>query len=358
MIYSGGDDVLALLPAPRTVECAVALRYAFRGEEGDTSGWIERDGWQLLTMGNQATLSAWIERDGWQLLTMGNQATLSAGIAFVHFMEDLRLALEAARAAEKAAKEGGRDWMRLCFMRRSGEHSKAGLSWDLAAWFQELVSIFAGGATDRWTYRLRQELRTLQGNNIPDAAVAAEIRRLVDRAECTRLASDRHDENLLAAFGPETGNASDHAGAVAFSDARILAFPVHSLTGVFAWVTCRDVLDRLSRDLALVGGSGLPDVPAVEKDKAACIENSPLLAHGECLMLEEFEFSRDGDAREVADWIASRAVEDAGTRRRLRSHLAVLHNDDFTHFAHYATEETLLYLQWLTRFSEAEFKPD
>ena len=157
----------------------------------------------------------------------------------------------------------------------------------------------------------------------------------VMRAECAR--DNRGDKDVLAVFGPETGAASDHAGAVAFSDARILAFPVRSLTGVFAWVTCPDVLNRLKRDLALIGG-GFPPVPAVGKDKTACAEDSPLIAHDGRLMLEEFEFLRDGDAREVADWIASRAVEDTGTQERLRAHLAILHNDDFTHFVRNATE--------------------
>ena len=164
MIYSGGDDVLALLPARRAVECATELRRAFRGEDGAVPGWKDENGRQLLTM--------------------GNRAKLSAGIAFVHFMEDLRLALEEARQAEKSAKEdGGRDWLNLHFMRRSGEHSKTGLSWEHAPWFQELVRIFAGGATDRWAYRLRQELPTLQADTLPEAAIGAEIRRLVGRTE-------------------------------------------------------------------------------------------------------------------------------------------------------------------------------
>ena len=161
MIYSGGDDVLALLPVRRAVDCATELYRAFRGEGGAAPGWIERDGRQLLTM--------------------GNRATLSAGIVFVHFMEDLRLALNAARQAEKAAKDAGRDWLTLRFMRRSGEHSEASLSWEFALWFQKLVRIFASGATDRWSYRLIMELPTLQGCVVPDAAVRAEIRRLVDR---------------------------------------------------------------------------------------------------------------------------------------------------------------------------------
>ena len=159
----------------------------------------------------------------------------------------------------------------------------------------------------------------------------------VMRAECARLANDRQDENILAAFGPETGNASEHAGALAFSDARILAFPVRSLTGVFAWVTCRDVLTRLERDLGLIGGD-FPAVPDIEKDHAACVGDA-LIASDNRLMLEEFEFSRsDSNAGKIADWIADHAVQDAGTADRLRSHLAVLHDDDFTHFVRNATE--------------------
>ncbi len=162
------------------------------------------------------------------------------------------------------------------------------------------------------------------------------------RAECRRVLG-RGAEDLLTAFGPEMGNASDHAGAVAFVDARILAFPVRSLTGVFAWVTCPAVLECLARDLGLVSSNKLPAFPTPKKDTAACVPNSPLIAHDEHLLLEEFEFAlaradADADASKIADWIACHAVQDEGTRGRLRRHLAVLHDDDFTHFVRNATE--------------------
>ncbi len=162
----------------------------------------------------------------------------------------------------------------------------------------------------------------------------------VMRAECAK--DDRENNDVLAAFGPETDAASDHAGAVAFSDARILAFPVRSLTGVFAWVTCRDVLTRLRRDFGLVGAD-FRAIPPVKEGQAACVKDSPLIAHGEKLMLEELEFSRsgdvgEGDIGEIAGWIASQAVEDEGTKDRLCSHLAVLPDDDFTYFVRNATE--------------------
>src|SRR5581483_12151182 len=67
------------------------------------------------------------------------------------------------------------------------------------------------------------------------------------RAEVTA----RLPERVQAIFGPPTGNASEHAGALSVGDARILLFPVRSLAGVFAWTTSVDVLARFQRDAAL-----------------------------------------------------------------------------------------------------------
>lgn len=156
VIYSGGDDLLALLPAARAVACADALRRGFRGE---TAG------------------------DARPAKSMGNRATVSAGIAYVHHMEDLRLCLQAAREAEKCAKTDGKDTLHLHFMRRSGEHAGAVLPWPLAGWFADLVALFAEGASDRWAYRLRSELPVLAARDLQGKAVAAEIRRLGNRID-------------------------------------------------------------------------------------------------------------------------------------------------------------------------------
>ncbi len=161
------------------------------------------------------------------------------------------------------------------------------------------------------------------------------------RAACSAAA--QNDETLFAAFGPETGNASDHAGAVSISDARLLAFPVRSLKGVFAWTTCGDALSRLRRDLEVLGGDGFPDAPEAGENRAACVDGSPLIVDGDRVVLEEFEFERvdgGGEAAAVADWIARRAVSDEPTAARLKRHLTVIGGDEFTHFARHATEVT------------------
>jgi CRISPR-associated protein Cmr4 len=159
------------------------------------------------------------------------------------------------------------------------------------------------------------------------------------RDACRRNNGDPNE--LYAVFGPEASGAHDHAGALSLTDARILAFPVRSLRGVFAWVTCAAVLERLNRDLTLAemaGTGGLEGMPRVEKERAACAENSPLLVDGNKLVLEEFEFTRTGGADPTAGWIASRVTQDVPTQGRIGSHLAVLHDDDFTHFVRHATE--------------------
>ena len=125
------------------------------------------------------------------------------------------------------------------------------------------------------------------------------------------------------------------------TDARILAFPVRSLRGVFAWVTCPMVLERFSRDLSLAGLTGWTGpVPEVKHETMLCAEGSPVLMEGSQAVLEEFEFTRTGEAPTVLEWLAGNAAVDDDARGRLAKHLVVLHDDDFTHFVQYATEVT------------------
>lgn len=166
-----------------------------------------------------------------------------------------------------------------------------------------------------------------------------EVRKTEPEHNGSRKSANEKDDLLVAAFGPATGDESSaHAGALSLTDARVLAFPVRSLRGVFAWVTCPAVLERLSRDAGLAGIDGFPSIPKPAKEDAACSKDSPLIVQGNHLVLEEFEFQRSGDADAIAGWIASTTLSDSLTADRLKSHLVVLHDDDFTHFVRHATE--------------------
>jgi CRISPR-associated protein Cmr4 len=147
------------------------------------------------------------------------------------------------------------------------------------------------------------------------------------------------DEVHKAVFGPDTDNAAEHAGAISFTDARLLAFPVRSLKGVFAWVTCREALNRLRRDLILAGGASPPDPPAPNAGTAVVAGGSPL-KQGSGIVLEEFAFEAVDGAGPLAGWIADSAIEDPPTCQRMRERLVIVDDDAFGHFAQHATEVT------------------
>jgi CRISPR-associated protein Cmr2 len=163
LVYSGGDDVLALLPARFALSCARELYLSYRGESGGGAppGYYRAG------------------RRDW--LTMGPAATVSAGIAVVHFKEDMRMALEGARQSERRAKDAGRNRLALTVWRRSGERVTSVCEWDIVPNLERLVERNAEGASDRWTYQLRREGPTLEG--LPREAQWAEVVRVLKRGE-------------------------------------------------------------------------------------------------------------------------------------------------------------------------------
>jgi len=164
-------------------------------------------------------------------------------------------------------------------------------------------------------------------------------------------AADR-EARLAEVFGPSLGRASKTAwrGSLGVSDARLLAFPVRSLRGVFAWVTCPGVLQRFTADLALCGlqapvWPGGP--PAVKEQEALAVPDSPLIHDGR-LVFEDMVFTTLEDAglqaelQTFAEWLAEVAIrrEEAfsGGRERLSTNLVVISDEEFTYLSQYATE--------------------
>jgi CRISPR-associated protein Cmr4 len=169
----------------------------------------------------------------------------------------------------------------------------------------------------------------------------------------SRLKRADHDSELNAVFGPPTGQAERHAGAIGFSDARILAFPVRSAKSVFAWITCPAVLERFARD-ARLANVAVPSIPnslanlnSHADGFAVTTADSPLRlsdAGQERLLLEEYDFTVVANPADrelvgsIANWLADHAVGDGFTPDRLRRHLVVLSDTEFTHFVRHATE--------------------
>lgn len=146
------------------------------------------------------------------------------------------------------------------------------------------------------------------------------------------------DDKLIARlFGPER-DASDHAGAIAFTDAALVAFPVRSLKNTFVYATCPTALARLKR---LAGDAATWSVPGVTEGNAKTAGDSAL-ANGR-LVLEAFDFAATTDAgvTAIADWLAANALpqspEHEFFRNKLKTDLVVLSDTEFGHFVRHAT---------------------
>ena len=154
-------------------------------------------------------------------------------------------------------------------------------------------------------------------------------------------------EAAISLFGPR--QQADHAGAVSPGDARLLLFPVRSLSGVFAWATSVHALERFRRDAQAAGETLAWTTPA-EPDKNSALTGSKckVLASGR-VVLEEYAFtpSPNHDAQAqvdaIATWIATQALpgqpEYDYWRKVLPGKLIVLPEDAFRDFTLFATEQ-------------------
>jgi len=153
------------------------------------------------------------------------------------------------------------------------------------------------------------------------------------------------DDLVTEVFGPPTSSSSEFAGAVSVGDARLLAYPVRSLKGVFAWVSCPAVLERLERDIAIVNKSSNLSVPRpkdASEPQVSAVDDCPCWVDKQ-MVLEEFDFAKgEGNPSLAAKWISDNLLPTVdsykATRERFLKQFVVLPDNWFTHFVRNATE--------------------
>ncbi len=159
LVYAGGDDVLALLPAEHALTAAEALRSAF----AET---FQKDNLHVST-----------------------------GIAYIHRTYPLQAAVLAAKAAQERAKEDyGRNALAVALLQRSGEPLYMGFKWEvpnpdqsdqpfkIAARVQETSKAMASNNLARsLPYDIERMAYSLAGENISARARQSEFRRIFER---------------------------------------------------------------------------------------------------------------------------------------------------------------------------------
>ena len=137
----------------------------------------------------------------------------------------------------------------------------------------------------------------------------------------------------LAAFGPETANAGDQAGAVQFGDARLVLLPMRSVAGVFAWTTSPYLLRRFKQDLGVLEYTAWrEDIAVPASQECLLADRDTLVTSLQRVVLEDLDFTVRTADRPRAEAVAKVLGEvffpgDADSQVFLKTHLCIVHDD-------------------------------
>jgi len=154
-----------------------------------------------------------------------------------------------------------------------------------------------------------------------------------------------YNETLHAAFG-RAGDDIANAGALMFTDARLVCLAVRSLYGTFAWCTSPLVLKRFTRDLDAAGFTSWPRPPSgTDEAHVPDSQSDPnqadsyLVSNGK-LYLEDLDVTAQAcpTARDWATHLAQQVFTDPAWQLVFCKRFVVLPDDLFDFLAETATE--------------------
>jgi CRISPR-associated protein Cmr4 len=147
------------------------------------------------------------------------------------------------------------------------------------------------------------------------------------------------EKDVTKVFGPDTANASEHAGSVVFGDANLFLLPVRSIAGTFAWVTSPYLLSRYLRDLREAGkpleldpkAFSMPDSARVRVCKDSIVV---LKSQAPRVFFEDLDFAPD----ETAELSKLASSLDSLKLANLQGRLCVVHDDVMSYLAQHAMD--------------------
>ena len=122
----------------------------------------------------------------------------------------------------------------------------------------------------------------------------------------------------------------EFAGALGFSDGRILLFPVKSAKGIFAWATSPMILKRFMKDLELSNQE-----QNFEIEKNSIPNDSKIMIDDNNVILEEYQIgvSKKESTQKIAEFLARELKND-----EIQEKLIILDDDEFSDFVTLSTE--------------------
>lgn len=174
-----------------------------------------------------------------------------------------------------------------------------------------------------------------------------------------QLAMGMDGDARAALFGPQppgaeadSSPANEYAGALALVDGRLLLFPVRTVWGGWAWITSPMILQRLARDLELLGFAhdDLTNAAAAwfqdmgDAQDRVLVTQKSAVARDDRLLIEDLDYEAKAHATvdALAVWLQGNAMpETEGYRpfaERLPGQLAVVSDADLCFLTEHATE--------------------
>lgn len=153
-------------------------------------------------------------------------------------------------------------------------------------------------------------------------------------------------DKVVDLFGPETANASDHAGALSFGDAQLVCLPIRSVFGTFAQVTSPLLLQRLFGDAreaglkppAQVKDFLVGDYGQIKVSKAGSWLHNKA---ADRVYLEDLDLKVDPSAKvqKLGEWLGELLFgNDEGSRDMMVGRIAVVHDDILAFLSRHAID--------------------
>ena len=169
----------------------------------------------------------------------------------------------------------------------------------------------------------------LKGSGIPFVP-GSSIKGVLREARTGKIATDE----LESVFGPDTDNADKHAGALICTDARLLALPVRSFRGTYAYVTSPLLLTLAGRDLP-------KPLPIPNVARGIQVAAASTLKDGGKVYLEDLDLDVQNVDRSFHDWLDRIARVFGGTvdeQKIFSNRFAVVDDETMTFLWETATQ--------------------
>ncbi len=146
--------------------------------------------------------------------------------------------------------------------------------------------------------------------------------------------SGHEEEKIKALFGADSAGENEFASAISLSDAQLLALPVRSYFGTFAYLTSPFTLQVFKNQRERLGDKDLPTIPVIGSDDVKdphykiLVTTDSVLNENENVLLEELDLltvkGKESIANDWAKFLSQLFWTDADSQKSFQQKFAIV----------------------------------